>query len=192
MSAEIEEGRGSVSNYWRFAAWGVALCLLLLPLVAMQLLDEVAWTLGDFVFAAVMIGGTGLAFEIALRVSSDIVYRLGFAVALGATFLLVWINAAVGIIGSAGNDANFLYAFVLLFGVGIGAAGGLRPRAMAKATGAAALVQALVTAIAIVAGLGLPASPPLELLAINAFFIAAWVSAAILFRRSARRAESPA
>lgn len=187
MSAKIETSEGNGPNYWRIGGWGAALCLLLFPLAAMQFTDEVSWTSSDFVFAAVLIGGTGLAFELAVRKSNDFGYRLGFAVVLGASFLLVWINAAVGIIGAASNDANFLYGFVILIGAGMGAVGGLRPRAMAGAAGAAALVQALVTIIAIVAGLGQPANSALELLAINAFFVGAWVLGAVLFLLSARR-----
>lgn len=186
MNTEIDEVNEPGLKYLRLAGWSAALCLFLLPLVAMQFTDEVQWTLSDFVFAALLIGGIGLAAEFAVRKSRDLTYRLGFAVTLGATCLLVWINAAVGIIGAEDNDANALYWLVLLIGIGLGAAGGFSPGAMAKAAAAAALAQTLLTAVAIVAGLGLPASSALELLAVNGFFVAAWLLAAVLFHMAKR------
>jgi hypothetical protein len=44
----------------------------------------------------------------------------------------------------------------------------------------------LVAAIALIAGLGLPWSPPAEILALNGIFIALFVGSAWLFRRAAR------
>jgi hypothetical protein len=48
-----------------------------------------------------------------------------------------------------------------------------------------ALAQALVAAIALVAGLGLPYSGPAELVLLNGFFIAAFAGSGWLFRRAA-------
>ena len=47
-------------NAWRIARWTVAGMLLAIPALAMQVSDEVNWTVSDFVFAGVMIIGTGL------------------------------------------------------------------------------------------------------------------------------------
>jgi hypothetical protein len=49
--------------------------ILLLPLVAMQLTDEVDWGVADFVLAGVLLGGTGLLLEAAVRRPASIVYR---------------------------------------------------------------------------------------------------------------------
>jgi hypothetical protein len=49
-----------------------------------------------------------------------------------------------------------------------------------------ALVQALVAAIALVLGLGHPWRPPLEILALNGFFVALFVGSALLFRNAGR------
>jgi hypothetical protein len=51
---------------------------------------------------------------------------------------------------------------------------------------ATAIAQALVAAIALIAGLGYPASPPLEILTLNGFFVALFVGSALLFRNAAR------
>jgi hypothetical protein len=49
--------------------------ILLLPLVAMQFTDEVDWGVFDFVFAGVLLGGTGLLLELAVRKPRKIAYR---------------------------------------------------------------------------------------------------------------------
>jgi hypothetical protein len=57
---------------------------------------------------------------------------------------------------------------------------------MARAFFATALAQALVAAVAVAAGMGYPASPPLEILAVNALFAMLWLASASLFRKAAR------
>jgi hypothetical protein len=45
--------------------------------------------------------------------------------------------------------------------------------------------------IAVIAGMGYPASPPLEILGVNALFVALWLISAWLFRKTARE-QAPA
>jgi hypothetical protein len=56
---------------------------------------------------------------------------------------------------------------------------------MARALFATALAQASVGLFALIAGLGRPWSGPLELSALNAFFVTLFVLSAWLFRRAA-------
>lgn len=56
--------------------------ILLLPLVAMQITDEVAWGVADFVLAGVLLAGTGLLLELAARKPRNIAYRAA-ATAIG-------------------------------------------------------------------------------------------------------------
>ena len=56
--------------------------ILLLPLVAMQFTDEVAWGVADFVFAGILLGGTGLLLELATRKPGKVAYRVA-ALAIG-------------------------------------------------------------------------------------------------------------
>ena len=119
-------------------------------------------------------------------------YQYAVGLTLAAAFLLFWVNGAVGIIGSEDNDANLMYAAVLAVGM-IGAIiARFEPEGMARALFATALAQALVAAVALVAGLGLPASPPLEILGLNGFFAALWIGAAWLFGKAAAREHPPA
>lgn len=160
--------------------------VLSVPLLAMQVTDEVAWDLFDFAFAGALLVGTGLSFELAARKTDSPVYRFAVGIALAAAFLLVWVNAAVGLIGAAGNAANLMYVGVLAVGVSGAFVARLEPGGMARALFATAVAQALVAVIATIAGLGYPASPPLEILGSNGFFVALWIGSAWLFRRIAR------
>jgi len=149
-----------------------------------QITDEVIWDLADFTFAGVLLVGTGLLYERTARKSSNFAYRTAVAVALAAAFILVGVNAAVGIIGDEGNLANLMYIGVLAVGF-IGAIiARFQPHGMARALFATALAQALVAVIALIAELGSPWSGPGEILSLNGFFIVLWVGSALLFRRT--------
>jgi hypothetical protein len=164
----------------------VAACILLLPLVAMQVTDEVRWDLADFAVAGALLVGTGLLYELAARRAGTVVYRAAVGAALAAALLLIWVNLAVGIIGEPDEPANVMYLGVPAVGI-IGAIiARLRPQGMARALVATALAQALVTVIVLVRGLGAPATGPLEVVALNGFFIALFVGSAWLFRLAAR------
>jgi hypothetical protein len=155
--------------------------LLLLPLLAMQISDEVAWDMADFAVAGALLFGTGLAYELLARKADSLAYRAAVGVALAAALLLVWMNLAVGIIGSENNPANLMYIGVLAVGI-IGALiARFRPSGMAGALLATALAQALVTVIALIAENYRDA---FEILLLNGFFVALWVGSALLFRRA--------
>jgi hypothetical protein len=160
--------------------------ILLLPLLAMQFTDEVAWDLADFAVAAALLVGTGLVYELAARKAGSIAYRAAVGVALAAALLLVWVNLAVGVIGTEDDPANLMYVGVLAVGV-IGALiARFQPHRMARALFATALAQALVAMIALIAGLGSPVNGPLQILIGNGFFVALFVGSARLFRHAAR------
>jgi hypothetical protein len=145
-------------------------------------------------------GGLGLAalwartlpelFYTALKERSTMLnrnaYRFAVGVALAAAFVLVWLSLGVGIIGADGDPANTMYFGVLAVGIVGAIVARFRPHGMARALFATALAQALVAVIALIAGLGLPWSPPLEILAVNGFFVALFVGSALLFRYAGR------
>jgi hypothetical protein len=168
------------------AGWAAAaLILLLLSLFAMQVTDQVVWDVADFAIFGALLLGAGVTYELAVRMTSNAAYRSAVGVALAAAFILVWLSLGVGIIGADGDPANLMYFGVLAVGM-IGAAiARFRPRGMTRALLATALAQALVAAIALIAGLGHPWSGPLEILALNGFFVALFVGSAWLFRRAA-------
>ncbi len=113
-------------------------------------------------------------------------YRSAVGLTLATAIILLWVNGAVGVIGSENNDANLMYFGVLAVGIVGAVIARFQPRGMSLALFATAIVQALVTLVAVVERLGFPASGPLEILLLNGFFIALWVVSACLFRQNPR------
>lgn len=74
--------------------------LLLVPLIAMQFTDEVKWTLFDFIAAAILLLGAGLAFEWTLRKIKTTKSRIVVGIVLFIVFFLIWAELAVGIFGT--------------------------------------------------------------------------------------------
>ena len=168
---------------WRIIGWSFAALLILLPLVA-----GAPWTVGDYVFAIVLILSVGLPLELVMRKTGDRAYRAGAILALFTAFLLIWVNGAVGIIGSETEDVNLLYYGVLLIGVVGALAARFRPRGMMVAMAATALAQAAVAVGALLAGLAATAHGGVtEVVLVNGFFVALWAGSAVLFRAASDR-----
>ena len=134
--------------------------------------------------------------ELVARTGGTIAYRAAGGVACATGFILLWINAAAGIIGD--GPVNLMYGGVLAVGF-IGAfIAHFQPRGMSRALFATALAQMLVPVIALViwqAGwqdlLIDPNSPhpPFHpgiapVFGLNAIFAMLWVVSALLFRRA--------
>jgi hypothetical protein len=166
-------------------ALGTAL-LLLIPFVAMRFTEEVNWSLHDFVFMGVLLLAAGLGYELVARRAQRIAQRAAVGIVVATTFLLVWVNAAVGIIGDPGGP-NLMYAGVLAVGL-IGAlVVRFRLRAMALPLFAMAIAQMMVPVIALaVARPEITMEPPgtLGVFVLNACFAMLFVAAALLFRRA--------
>lgn len=176
----------------RILGWSAAAALLLLPLVAMQFTDEVNWTASDFVFAAVLFGSVGGALELVVRRLGLLTYRLGAGVAILAAFLLIWVNGAVGLIGSEANDWNLLFGAVLAVALLGSALAGFRARGMALAMLAAAVAQVVVTAVAVILGTDEGLSADLrEIVFAGGGFGTLWLTSAALFRTAARETAGP-
>jgi hypothetical protein len=124
-------------------------------------------------------------------------YRFAVGLALTAAFLIIWLNAAAGLIGIENDDpANLLYVGVLAIGFVGAIIARLQPPGLARALFTTALAQALVGAIA----LRLPnTASALEIVIVHGVLVAMFTGAALLFRYAARsesaldvsRASSP-
>lgn len=191
MAGSADNGSGRRGRLWRLAPWGIAVLILLLPLVAMPFTDEVAWDRVDFALMGAMLFGACGAFELAARMTGNTAYRAAVGVAVAAAFILVWITLAVGIVGSEDNPANLMYGGV----VAVGLLGALlvrfRPQGMARASIATALAQALAGLTALIAGWGSTgANWPGAIMVLTAFFAALWLLCAWLFRKASREEMS--
>lgn len=180
MAERVDQG-GRRWSPWRIAGWSVAALLLLLPLVAMQFTAEVNWTGSDFIFAAVLIGGVGLAFELAARMSRNPAYRAGVGFALGATFLTLWASGAVGMIGDEDNPLNLMFYGVLALALLGAAIARFRPEGMVRAMALAGTAQLLAGAV------GLATDPRGALFSMA--FAGLWLAAAASFRKAARESR---
>jgi hypothetical protein len=194
VAGNMDNGRGGRrGRFWRIAPWAVAALILLLPLVAMQFTDEMDWDETDFaVMGAMLLAACG-AWELAARMTGNIAYRAAVGVAVVAAFILIWINLAVGIIGSEDNPANLMYGGVLAVAILGALAVRFRPHGMARALAATALAQALAGVIAVSAGWGSTgANWPRPVVVLTAFFAVLWLVSAWLFRKAARGQTSAA
>ena len=118
-------------------------------------------------------------------------YRIAVGMALAAAFLLVWINLAVGVIGSEDNPANLMYGAVLAVVISGAILARLQARGMARVLFATALTQASIIVIALIAGMDQdPGSSVLEILNVNGVFVALWLISAWLFRKAAVAGET--
>lgn len=187
MAGELETTGGRLDGLLRLLFWGGAGLLWLLPLAAMQVTAEVDWTTSDFVIWGVMLLIAAGVCELALRASGDLAFRAGVVVAVGAAFLLVWINLAVGVIGSEDESANLLYFGVIAVAAVGALMAGFRPVGMARALVATAVAQGLVGVIALAAGWGAGSENwPQPIVVLSGVFAALWLLSAWLFRKAAR------
>lgn len=171
------------------SATGAALAaafLLLLPLLAMQITDAVVWGPADFAVVWVLLFGTGLTYMLVARKSGNTAYRVAAGVAIVAGLLLIWMNLAVGLIGSEDNPANLMYIGVLVIAISGTAIAHFQPRGMSRALFATAIAQALVAAIALILFKLPVTSGVLEVLGVNVFFVVLFAGSALLFRHAAR------
>lgn len=187
MTLEARDWRGSI---WRKLMWGGAAVVLALPALAMQFTTEVVWTAGDFVAMGLILAIACGGVDFGMRQSGNLAYRAGVAAAVGGAFLLVWINLAVGILGSEDNPANAMYVAVLATGA-IGAVlSRMRARGLAWTLLAMAAVQVLVPVIAAALDGTDVAAPASEAIGVTVFFATPWLLAAALFRLAARADSS--
>jgi ABC-type cobalt transport system substrate-binding protein len=74
--------------------------ILLIPFLAMQFTNEVNWTGSDFIVAAALLLGTGLACEFVLRKVKKTEHRIAICAVILVILFLIWVELAVGIFGS--------------------------------------------------------------------------------------------
>jgi hypothetical protein len=161
-------------------------CILLIPLAAMLFkADGWAWDAADFIIFWVLIAGVMLAYKLVASKAANRAYRVATGVGLATGLILIWINGAVGLIGSEDNPANLMYAGVLAVGT-IGAIiARLEPLGMARALFATALAQFLVPVVALIIwradfspGVG-------PVFGLNFFFVLMFAVSALLFWNAA-------
>lgn len=161
----------------------VTVLILLVPAVAMQYSTEVDWSVSDFIIMGALIFGTGISFVFVMRYAINTAYRVALIMAFGTTFLLIWANLAVGLIGSGANLGNLMYLAVYAIVI----MGSIRSRfassRMERVMYVAAIALIVVAAIAIFSDMGgYPDSSVNEIIAVNGFFATLYAISGSLFR----------
>ncbi len=162
--------------------------LLMVPFTAMQFTSEVNWSPFDFIVMGALLFGTGLMYVLVSRMSENFAYRAAVGLGVLTSFLLVWVNLAVGFIGSEDNPANALYLGVLLTGlVGAGIAR-FRAKGMARSLFAMAIVQLLVPLVAMMIWRPSMDDAPgiLGVFVLNGVFAGLFVLSGLLFVRAGK------
>lgn len=169
------------------ALLGLGTALLLMVPVALRF----PWSLGDFIIMGILLFGTGLAYILVSSRAESLTYKAAVALGAGTAFLLVWVNGAVGIIGSEDNPANLLYAGVLLIGLFGSLFARFRPRGMSYVMYAAAVAQMLVPIAALIFWRSTLDEPPslAGVFVLNAFFAGLFALSGALFRRASDKAR---
>lgn len=128
-----------------------------------------------------------------MKTTSNTAYKSAIGLALAAAFLLLWVNGAVGIIGSENDRFNLMYHGVLAVGILGALIARFQPHSMARVLFAMALAQTLIAVIALIAGKHhSPVSSVGEILGLNGFFVALFLGSAWLFRRAVAHERTPA
>lgn len=169
---------GGLLSPARILGWGLIAGLIALPAIAMQFTDEVVWTTADFIIAIVMLSCVGIAFELAVRASGSWAYRGGAAVALGAGLMILWINAAVGIIGNESEPINLWFNLIPLLALFAAIGARFRAPGMTVAMAATAAAQLMVGAIVQIHGH--------FAWVFTLVFAGVWLFSAWLFRKAAK------
>lgn len=175
-------------NWWRVARWSGAAALLCVPAIAMRFPGSgFDWTASDFVVMGALFAAILGAYELLASRAPSLAYRAASVLTTLGLFLLIWLNLAVGIIGSENNDANFMFAGVIAIIVGGACVTQFKPQGMGRTLLIAAAAQLVVGVIALAGGLGAEGRGwPRDVIVLTGFFTGLWAVAGTLFRMSAR------
>lgn len=172
----------SVARYFVGLSIVVAI-MLLIPLTAMQFTDEVNWSLFDFIAASLLLIVAGMTYKlISVRLSVS-AYRRGVGIAVGTSLALVWINLAVGFIGSENHPANLMYFGVLAIGFTGVVLSQFRPHGMFLTVTVMAVAQFLVPVTAFIIWRPEITAGVVKVFILNWFFVMLYIASALQFRK---------
>ena len=178
MADMAERATVGTDRTLRLLFWAAAAALLLAPAAAMRFTGEVSWTASDFLFAGLMLGTVGVAFEVTMRMTRSWTYRFAMGFAVLAAFLIVLANGAVGMIGEEDNPYNLYFLAV----IGLALVGAIASRLRAAPMSLVMLAAGAVHAALALGGM----SVDVRGAAFSAVFAGFWLISALLFRLAAR------
>ena len=160
-------------------------CVLLIPAAAMLFkVEGWAWSPGDFVVMWLMLAAAIAGYSFVASKAPNSAYRAAAGLAVTTGVMLIWINGAVGVIGSEENPANLMYGGVLAVSLAGAALARLQPLGMSRALFVTAAAQFLVPVVALVFwrtdfSPGVP-----QVFALNFGFVMMFAGSGLLFRHA--------
>ncbi len=198
----IHQAQYKQNTIQRLGMWAVVVLLLMLIPLVLTLLNPQAsinggtgggwdWTGGDFIFAFVVLFGAAVAYELVAKRIDNMTYKIAVGLAVGASLLLIWVNAAVGIIGE-NNGFNLIYLGIVFIGLIGSIIARFRPQGMARTLFVMAVAQMAVPVIALFIAPNIMREPPgvIGVFALNVFFATLFVGSALLFQRVERKQQA--
>lgn len=161
------------------------LIILMIPLIAMQFTPEVDWNATDFIIMGALLFITGMSYVMVTRYMPGFVGRLAWAGLIGTTFLMIYVNAAVGLIGSGPHAGNLMYTGVIAVVVVGAFLAKNSPRGMEITAFAAVGTILLIAIVQYFLGADSFAQGSLtDIVLVNGFFAMAYTVTGLLFKRA--------
>jgi uncharacterized membrane protein YoaK (UPF0700 family) len=158
----------------------------MMTLGGLNLIGQLNWGVGDFVFVAVIFFGGLAAYRFVSRRGQGSMFHTAVVLSLVTALSMIWITLAVGIIGSEDNQANIMYVGVL----GIGLLGSLiarfRATGMSRTMVTVTMAQLVVTVVAVTIWKPETEEHAFSTFILNLFYVMLFLSSALLFRRASR------
>jgi len=145
------------------------------------------WSVGDFLVAWVLLAALGSGLALALKAQGPASWRAGAALAVITGIALVWVNGAVGLVGSERAAINLVFYGLPVAGLAGAAISRFRARGMAVTMAALAAAQALAALAGLASGANEGGSNAFATVLGGAVFTLMWACSAALFAQAARR-----
>ena len=161
------------------------LTILTIPLIGMLTTEEVNWDATDFIVGGIFIYVFSMLFQLAHQATENISLKVAYGLAIVATFLLVWVNLAVGLIGSKNEPFNLAYFSVIATGL-IGAfISKMKLQGLRNTMIAMSLNMVIIGIIALLIGMQFVyGSSTSEIIRVTIMFTITFTVSAYLFHRS--------
>lgn len=78
----------------------IVLMILAIPFIGMQLRADVAWSMADFVLAAIVLCGAGVVYEIIRTILNTPRQRMLVGIGIAVIVFVGWVELAVGVFGT--------------------------------------------------------------------------------------------
>lgn len=163
----------------------IAASLLLIPLAAMFLTEEMNWSVMDFIIVWLLLFSSGITYRLVTRKKRTISYKVAIGLAVLTGLFMMWVNLGVGIFGSGPNPVNLLYPVILTIGLFGSIISRFHAKGMSYTLFLMAIANTLLAIFAVIYNSYVPTEERVvQIIMINFFFIVMWTASGLLFRNA--------